>query len=58
MKTWYRIHPGGQFTFCAEANVPLDENMTNHHIGRALHASKWQGKLTGWHVFRHSFASL
>jgi integrase len=58
MKTWQQIRPGGQYTFCAEANRPLDENMTNHHFGWALQASTWEGKLTGWHVFRHSFASL
>lgn len=57
MKAWLAVHPGGQRTFCEKLDEPLDESMTNHHFGWAMEASDWKGKLVGWHVFRHSFAS-
>jgi len=57
MNAWLAIHPGGQVTFCEQPDVMIAENMTNHHFGWSLEGSGWKGKLTGWHVFRHSFAS-
>lgn len=57
MNAWLKIHPGGHQTFCEQADVPIRENMTNHHFGWALEESEWKGRLAGWHVFRHSFAS-
>lgn len=57
MKDWFLEHPGGQLTICQEPNVPVTVQMSNHHFGWALEGSRWAGKLKGWHVFRHSFAS-
>lgn len=57
LKDWFAKHPGGQFTFSQEAGEKLDVNMSNHHFHWALEGSDWHGKIRGWHVFRHSFAS-
>jgi len=58
MKEWLAHHPGGQRTFCEQADQKLSVNMTNHHFHWALEESDWLGKLAGWHIFRHSFASI
>jgi integrase len=58
MKEWLSAHPGGQRTFCDKVEEKLSVNMTNHHFHWALEESEWFGKLAGWHVFRHSFASI
>jgi integrase len=57
MKEWLEQHPGGQRTFCEKANENIDLNLNNQHFQWALEESEWQGKVVGWHVFRHSFAS-
>ena len=58
MKEWLAVHPGGQRTFCEKSDEKLGVNMTNHHFHWALEESDWLGKLAGWHIFRHSFASI
>jgi integrase len=35
----------------------LTRNEAHHHLVHALQGSKWERKVRGWHVFRHSFIS-
>jgi integrase len=56
MMGWFAVHPGGQFTICQQADVSLSMQTGNHYFDWTLEGTKWE-KLTGWHVFRHSFAS-
>lgn len=57
MKEWLsKNHPGGQYTFCQEANTRLTENEATHYFKSTLEDSKWK-VVKGFHVFRHSFAS-
>src|SRR5262249_55223929 len=67
LKEWLARHPGGQYLFCHELQVPrsktkrteygpLTTNEAATHFRRTLAGSKWD-KLRGWHVFRHSFVS-
>jgi len=56
LREWLGSHPGGQFLFCRDANVPLTGPMADHHFDAAFADSKWR-VLRGWHMFRHSFAS-
>lgn len=58
MKEWLANHPGGQLVFCEKPNEKPSLNMTNHHFHWALEESDWLDKLAGWHIFRHSFASI
>lgn len=68
LKDWLAKHPGGSELFTQPARVvrskkkgagarPLTRNEANDHFRRAIQGSRWEGKLRGWHVFRHSFAS-
>jgi integrase len=58
MKAWFDgRHPGGALTICEDKNVPLTPQNAHHRFEEAILGSKWKGKLRGWHVFRHSFAS-
>lgn len=50
-------HPGGEFLFSDEADVRLTPKSADYWFGRVLEGSKWS-VLRGWHVFRHSFASV
>lgn len=54
---WFADHPGGQRTISAGPDQSISVSMTNHQFHYALEGSDWHGKLRGWHVFRHSFAS-
>jgi site-specific recombinase XerD len=57
-------HPGGPHLFCKPAHVrkenqrqvPLTRLLAERHFKLTLHESKW-ASLSGWHLFRHSFAS-
>lgn len=60
--SWFRLHPGGRFTFCLVTNKSdhrtraLSVNQADDHFGRTLACHDWS-KVRGWHVLRHSFAS-
>lgn len=56
MSEWFGEHPGGQLTICQEPDLPLTLQRAGQNFPRALKDSKWD-TLSGWHVFRHSFAS-
>lgn len=58
MKAWLKDYPGGGFTVCREANRPIPAHLAQTAFHDSLAGSeKWAGRLRGWHVFRHSFAS-
>jgi site-specific recombinase XerD len=50
-------HPGGQFTLCHDDGKPFTVNTAHYHLKKALKNSKWS-VIQGFHVFRHSFASI
>jgi len=60
MQEWLQNHPGGQQTFCQRKEFgevsPLTAWQANHHLKKTMAASDWKF-ITGFHVFRHSFAS-
>jgi len=60
MQDWIRNHPGGQHTFCQLRGfrrvTPLTAWQAQHHLKQTMAKSNWSF-LTGFHVFRHSFAS-
>lgn len=56
MMGWFAVHPGGTFTFCEQDGEEISGPMANHYFDWALAGTKWE-RLSGWHVFRHSFAS-
>lgn len=68
LKRWVAEHPGGPYTFqlgehvlrsrkARSLNEPLTVNESTHHLRTALKDSTWR-HIRGWHVFRHSFASI
>lgn len=57
MRKWFADHPGGQRAISEGPDQLITVSLTNHHFHYALEGSDWHGKLRGWHVFRHSFAS-
>lgn len=60
MKDWLKNHPGGQHTFCQlrgfQRVTPLTAWQAQHHLKQTMTKSNWDF-LTGFHIFRHSFAS-
>lgn len=66
MRSWFKIHPGGDFTITPplsmprgklrEVYSPLTVGEARDHFKRTLAGSQWK-KIRGFHVFRHSFAS-
>ncbi|WP_197525854.1 tyrosine-type recombinase/integrase [Pseudobythopirellula maris] len=60
MQEWIESHPGGQHTFCQLRGyrqvTPLTVWQAQHHLKQTMAKSKWDF-VTGFHVFRHSFAS-
>jgi integrase len=56
MRAWFASHPGGHLTLCEEPGVAVTVQRAAQNFGRILRGSKWT-VLSGWHVFRHSFAS-
>ncbi len=67
LKAWLAIHPGTTFTFAKgedlnrgrenhETIIPIDKHVARKHFKLTFRGSKW-GKLRGYHIFRHSFAS-
>lgn len=53
---WFAVHPGGQMTFCRKANVPISAQRAAKTFRMMVDDSPWK-VLSGWHMFRHSFAS-
>jgi len=56
LKSWFNEHPGGQYTISADGLNPLTVHTAHDNFKRALKGTKW-GKVRGFHVLRHSFAS-
>jgi len=60
MQEWIKHHPGGQHTFCQlrgfRRAIPITVWQAHHHLQQTMKNSNWDF-LTGFHIFRHSFAS-
>ena len=57
LKAWLANHPGGKYTVCVQPNVPLVPDEALRTFEQTVAGSKWK-VLRGWHVLRHSFASI
>lgn len=57
MKEWHSRHPGGQFTLALDDGMPLNVDLMDHRFEAALRGTQWS-VLRGFHVLRHSFASV
>ena len=57
MREWFGRHPGGRYTICRDRDKPLTINVATYHFRKALKDSKWS-VLRGFHILRHSFASI
>ncbi len=57
MQDWFAIHPGGRLTICAEPDHGLTRDAAHHHFAKTIEGSRWS-KVRGFHVLRHSFASI
>ncbi|QDS98151.1 site-specific integrase [Adhaeretor mobilis] len=59
MQEWIENHPGGQHTFCQLRGFhkvsQLTARQAHYHLEKTLSKSDWQS-ISGFHVFRHSFA--
>lgn len=49
-------HSSGKFTF-SDAAEPIPVDAATRGLKQALAGSRWE-KISGWHVFRHSFISI
>ncbi|QDU80714.1 site-specific tyrosine recombinase XerD [Polystyrenella longa] len=60
LQEWIQNHPGGQQTFCQlrgfQQALPLTVWQAHYHLKQTVSNSDWSF-LTGFHIFRHSFAS-
>jgi len=59
LREWLKVHPGGPHLFCRthRESEAIIGNDSHNDFKDALAGSKWK-QLRGWHIFRHSFASL
>ena len=57
MRVWFDRHPGGPFTICTQNQKQIGPRMATKYFTAALAGSKWS-VLRGFHVFRHSLASI
>jgi integrase len=57
IQTWLVNHPGGKYTVCMEPNTVIAPGEALRTFEATVAGSKWE-KLRGWHVLRHSFASI
>lgn len=57
VKAWFANHPGGKYTVCAQPNTPVAPDEALRAFEQTAADSKWK-VLRGWHVLRHSFASI
>lgn len=58
MGDWLAHHPGGQYTICSEPGRPLTKDSARGYLRRAMRGHEKWTKIRGFHVFRHSFASI
>jgi integrase len=55
---WFAIHPGGRYTITSDGgDEEMSPRMATKHFRQAVAGSKWT-VLHGFHVFRHSLASI
>lgn len=57
MAEWWSHHPGGQHTFVTQTNAPVSQLRSARWFRIAVKGTKYES-LHGWHVFRHSLASI
>jgi integrase len=57
IKVWLVHHPGGKYTICTQPNVMIAPDEALRAFEQTVAGSKWEA-LRGWHVLRHSFASI
>ena len=57
MQEWFHRHPGGRFTLCDESGVGISPKGTYYHFEKVLTGTIWE-VCQGWHLFRHSLASI
>ena len=57
MKEWFSHHPGGRFAICETPNIPIDTDLVKEAWYKTTAGSRW-ANMRGYHVLRHSFASI
>jgi integrase len=57
MRAWFRRHPGSSPSICTPNGEPIGGRMATKYFRAAIADSKWK-VLHGFHVFRHSLASI
>jgi integrase len=57
MRHWFQAHPGGPWTICTENAQPIGGRMATKYFRGTVDGGKW-GVLHGFHIFRHSLASI
>lgn len=57
LQAWFANHPGGKYTVCVHPNTPIAPDEAQRMFEQTTAESKW-AVLRGWHVLRHSFASI
>ena len=62
LKDWLEIHPGSTYTFATIRWRAVEATAVTHDqasdiFEKAFAKSKWENKIKGYHVFRHSFCS-
>jgi integrase len=57
MQSWFAAHPGGQFTLAQPDGAPLNVDLMDHRFAAAVRGTTF-AVMRGWHVLRHSFASV
>lgn len=57
MTEWLKARPQGDYTFTTDAGEGITKKAAHHHLKAALAGSTW-ANIRGWHLFRHSLASI
>ena len=57
MTAWFQKAPASPWTICTSDGSPIGERMATKYFRGAVKGSKWD-VLHGFHVFRHSIASI
>lgn len=57
LDAWIRVKPGSSKLFVNPGGLEVTVDQTNHHFNHPLTDTKWS-VVRGWHVLRHSFASI
>ena len=57
IRAWLANYPGGKYIVCAQPNTPVAPDEALRAFEQTMAGSKWR-VLRGWHVLRHSFASI